>query len=227
MIEELQSILGVALHRPELLEQARTHCSWVNEHRGQGLIPNERLEFLGDAVLGLVISQWLFDALPHVGEGELSRLRARLVEAPACAEYARALGLEPFLLLGKGEQRNIGRGRDSVLADFFEAIIGALFLDGGFQAAQQFLLVRCLPYLEGRRGSPETNYKALLQDRVQRRSQETPTYVTVSEEGPAHARRFVVRVEVAGRALATGEGSSKREAQQAAAQHALDQYPQQ
>lgn len=223
MASDLEQLLGVTMRQPALLQQARTHCSWVNEHRGEGLVPNERLEFLGDAVLGLVVSQWLFDALPDVPEGELSRLRAMMVEAPACAEYARTLGLEPFLLLGRGEQRNIGRGRDSVLADFFEAIVGALFLDAGFEAAQNFLLGKCRPLLEARRGAPEKNYKALLQDLVQRRSQQTPVYTTLSEEGPAHARRFVVAVEIDGRVVAKGEGSSKREAQQAAAKDAFDQ----
>jgi ribonuclease-3 len=221
MQTELEHKLGVAFRHPHLLEQARTHCSWVNEHRGQGLISNERLEFLGDSVLGVVVSQWLFESFPDVEEGELSRLRAQIVEAPACASYAKDLGLEPFLLLGKGEKRNIGRGRDSVLADFFEAVVGALFLDGGFEAARNFLLGPCLPLLEARQGSPETNYKALLQDLVQRKTQQTPQYITLTEEGPPHARRFVVSVEVDGQGLAQGEGSSKREAQQQAAKHAL------
>lgn len=223
MSEEIEKILSYTFQDRKWIEQACTHCSWCNEQRGMGLISNERLEFLGDSVLGVLISEWLFREKEDLPEGELSRLRAHLVEAPACAAYARSLGLEPFLKMGRGEQRNVGRGRDSVLADFFEATLGAIYLDGGLEAARTFLFGRCGDLLKERLLVPEANYKALLQDFTQSRSNEVPVYTVVSEGGPAHARQFVVAVHWRGQLLAQGEGSSKREAQQVAARSAMNE----
>ena len=227
IVPDIEELLHYRFQDKKLLQQACTHCSWCNEQRGMGLISNERLEFLGDAILDLLISEWLFREHPDLPEGELSRMRAHLVEAPACASYARALKIEEALMLGKGEQRNIGRGRESVLADFFEAILGAIYLDGGLEAAKELLFVRCAGPLQERRQEPEANHKARLQDLIQKRSNELPVYTVVSEGGPPHARRFVVAVQWRGQVLAQGEGSSKREAQQVAAKHALEQFHEQ
>lgn len=206
-----------------LLALAFVHRSFINEYRNITESHNERLEFLGDAVLGLLVSEYLYRYLPSTPEGELSHLRSRLVEASSCFAYMQKLNLEPFLLLGKGEQRNGGRGRESILADLFEAIIGAIYLDGGIEASQRFLFQNFSEEIEAIIRKPIRNWKAELQDYSQKQYQQPPDYVVLKEEGPDHGKVFTIAVKINEEQVGIGKGSSKKEAQQEAASNALDQ----
>lgn len=203
------------------LALAFIHRSYINENK-QITQHNERLEFLGDSVLGLLVSEYLYHHLPDTPEGELSSLRSRLVEATACVSYIHKLELDKEIFLGKGERMNDGRGRESILADLFEAIIGAIYLDGGLVAAKQFLFQTFSSEIDTILKTPLRNYKALLQDYCQKNFQCPPVYVVLNESGPDHCKTFLVSVEMGGGELGRGQGSSKKEAQQAAAQVALD-----
>ncbi len=203
-----------------LLLLAFTHRSYINENREIDR-HNERLEFLGDAVLGLLISNYLYRYLPSTPEGDLSYLRSRLVEASACVTYVQKLDVNHHILLGKGERMNNSRGRDSILADLFEAIIGAIYLDGGVDAASHFLFKNFSKEIEQILSTPEENWKATLQDYCQKEYQEPPTYEVIDESGPDHSKTFLVRVLVNGEEMGMGKGKSKKIAQQEAAQKAL------
>lgn len=220
-LAKLEAIIGYTFQAKTLLSEACTHRSYANEHRGEGIACNERLEFLGDSVLGVIVSLWLWQCYPDAEEGMLTRWRSQIVDANACASYAAHLGLEPFVLLGKGEQRNLGRGRQTILADLFEAVVAALFLDGGMAAATSFILDKCSPLMEGRLSGPESNYKALLQDILHRHYVESPEYIVTDEQGPAHSKTFTVDVYHRGELLGSGTGCNKRKAQQEAAKHAI------
>ncbi len=220
---EIESKLNYCFQKPELLFLAFVHRSYWNENQQSVQEHNERLEFLGDSVLGLIIADYLYCSLPDVDEGNLSRLRAQLIDAPACAAYIQHIELEEYILLGKGEQTNQGKGRESILADLFEAIIGAIYLDGGFQAAEKFILSHFASIIEERVKKPLRNWKADLQDYTQRTFHETPEYEVLEESGLAHEKVFRVSVSVQARQLGVGEGSSKKEAQVDAAKNALEQ----
>ncbi len=200
---------------------AFTHRSFWNEHRESIRDHNERLEFLGDSVLGLIVSDYLFSKHPELDEGSLSTLRSQLVDAPACACYVQKLGIENFLLLGRGEQMNRGKGRDSILADLFEALIGALYLDQGLEGARSFFFSHFEEEVLAMVAKPHRNWKAELQDYVQKNYQQTPTYVVLEELGPAHKKKFRVGVWVNEEKWGEGEGSSKKEGQTEAAKNAL------
>jgi ribonuclease III len=218
--EQIESRLGYRFINRELLALAFTHCSYVNECR----IPlqhNERLEFLGDSILGLIVSAYLYRQLPDVPEGDLSSIRARLVEANSCISYIQKLDLEKYLVLGKGERMNDGRGRDTILSDLFEAILGAIFLDGGLEAAQTFFFDRFKDDIDAILQAPLKNPKATLQDYCQKHFQQTPQYHVLGEKGPDHSKIFEVAVLIQDIELGIGEGPSKKEAQQAAAKNAL------
>lgn len=217
----IEEKIGYKFSDLSLLALAFTHRSFVNEHRDTSQAHNERLEFLGDAILGMLISEHLYTRLADSPEGELSLLRSRLVEASSCARYTQGLQLEHHLLLGKGEQRNEGRGRESIHADLFEALIGAIYLDGGLLAAREFLFETCGSFIETILLKPERNWKAELQDFAQKKFQKTPYYEVVKETGPDHSKEFLVSVWVNDKELGTGTGLSKKEAQQAAAAQAL------
>lgn len=222
--EMIESKLGYHFKNPQLLAIAFTHRSFVNESP----VPmqnNERLEFLGDSILGLIISEYLYRCLPDVPEGELSAIRAKLVEASSCMSYIQKLSLEKYLVLGKGERMNDGRGRETILSDLFEALLGAIFLDGGFEAAKKFFFDKFKAHVDSILQAPLKNPKALLQDFCQKKFQTTPQYQVLSETGPDHSKIFKVVVMVQEIELGFGEGSSKKEAQQAAAQNALSQLP--
>lgn len=219
-MEKIEDLLKYQFKNKQLIATAFVHRSYVNESK-TALQHNERLEFLGDSILGLVVSDFLFRALPDTPEGELSALRSRLVDASSCNKYLLELGVESFLLLGKGERYNEGRGRETILADLFEAIVGAVYIDGGFEAAQKFILGNFSKKMESLIQEPGSNWKALLQDYCQRTYQEHPLYNVISEEGPDHSKIFVIAVQVQGQNLGQGSGSSKKNAQQAAAQDAI------
>ncbi len=214
--------LGVTFANESFLETALTHRSYVNEHRGEAFEHNERLEFLGDAVLELIATEYLFGRYPEKTEGDLTSYRAALVNTESLATVAQKLFINDFLHLSKGEARDTGRARHYILANALEAIIGALYLDQGYEAAKGFIAQHLFPRIS------EIVEKRLWQDaksRFQEKAQgvlsATPSYETVSETGPDHDRHFVVGVYVEKEMIAQGEGKSKQEAEQAAAQNAL------
>ena len=219
-ISFIEKHLGYSFKDRSHLMLAFVHRSFINENRDVRQ-HNERLEFLGDAVLGTLISDYLYHTLPDTPEGQLSYLRSRLVEASSCVHYMQSLNVSSYLLLGKGERMNDGRGRDSILADLFEAIIGAIYLDGGLEAARQFLFKNFSNQIEAILKTPLSNWKALLQDYCQKTFQQTPTYQVLQETGPDHSKVFQMSVWINQQELGKGTGASKKEAQQAAAANAL------
>lgn len=219
-IPEIEAVLGYTFQHKTLIMMAFIHRSYANENR-QIEISNERLEFLGDSILGVLIAEYLYRNLPDVPEGELSSLRSRLVDASSCVKYVLKLDLHKHVLLSRGECINGGRGRETILADLFEAIIGAIYLDGGFAAAQQFFFSHFKTDVDAFRITPLRNYKALLQDYCQKHYQYTPSYKVLEEKGPDHIKVFKLSVLIHDREIGYGEGSSKKEAQQAAAADAL------
>lgn len=204
-----------------LIELAFIHRSFTNENRDVAPSHNERLEFLGDAILGLIVSDFLYSHLPDRPEGELSYLRSRLVEAPACTQYLQKINLERFLMVGRGESMNEGKGRGTILADLFEAVIGALYLDGGVDAARKFFFDHFERDILSIIDKPHRNWKAELQDYCQKKHQTPPSYEVTGEEGPDHLKTFYVRVYLGDEELGQGEGSSKKEAEQNAAENAI------
>jgi len=220
---EIESKIGYTFKNRSILALAFIHRSYINENKEVGQ-HNERLEFLGDSVLGILVADYLYRYLPSTPEGELSVLRSRLVEADSCFNYVQKYGLGQYLLLGKGERMNDGRGRESILADLFEAIIGAIYLDGGLEAAKRFLFKNFSFEIDAILKTPLRNYKALFQDYCQKNFQQTPTYKVLSEEGPDHSKLFKICVLVNDQEKGYGQGSSKKEAQQAAAADALSRY---
>lgn len=220
-LAEIEEKLGYTFKDKELLILAFIHRSYVNENK-QVFQHNERLEFLGDSVIGLLIADFLFCTMPTTPEGELSYLRSRLVEASSCMSYVHTLGVVPYLLLGKGERMNDGRGRESILADLFEAIVGALYIDGGLDVVRVFLFHKLKNDFDEILKTPIRNWKALLQDYCQKKYQEPPNYRLITESGPDHSKNFDIAVEINGQESGRGKGPSKKEAQQAAAKDALD-----
>ncbi len=228
-LDEYLNQAGLNLRDPSLLETAMVHSSFAHESWETPRESNERLEFLGDAVLNFLTARYLFTAYPRKSEGELTSLRAAVVRESTLARFARTLELGSALRLGRGVEQSGGRERDSLLSDGFEALIGAIFLDGGIDAAAQFWT----PFLEGEvqtileRGL-SLDERTRLQERMQGERNQTPQYRTVAAEGPDHDRRFTVEVWAGDERLGTGEGSSKQAAAQAAARAALqllDQPP--
>lgn len=222
-IPQIQETLNYEFKDPALLMLAFVHRSFVNESKGEVSEHNERLEFLGDSILNLVIAEFLYRRFPDHPEGLLSDLRSYLVEASACVEYVKKLQLENYLLLGKGELENQGKGRSSILADFFEALVGALFLDGGFECVKIFIFTSFEEEIIEKLKDPGRNFKAELQDYSQKNYQQAPDYKLDKEEGPDHSKKFFVSVWVGDKELGQGSGFTKKEAQQEAAEEALKQ----
>ena len=219
-IAELMERLGHAFIRPVLLEQALTHRSWHNEHLHEGSVGDyERLEFLGDAVLELMVTEVLYRRHPDLPEGELTRMRSALVNEAALADLARDLGLPDALRLGRGEEVTGGRDKDSILSDAFEAVLGALFLDAGFDRLVLLLLPRFEDALAA--VDPALDHKSRFQTLVQADGGPTPSYVTVAETGPDHDKRFEVALLLDDEEVARGTGRSKKDASQVAANAAL------
>ena len=221
MSHPLESIIGYTFKNPELLETALTHTSYANESRTP-VQHNERLEFLGDSVLQIVSADYLFHAYADRPEGDLTRIRASLVSEGALFQFAQEIHLGEYLRLGRGEELGGGRCRPSVVSDAFEATIAALFLDGGIETARNFIL----PFItEGK--TAEDDHKTALQEVVQKHPDDRLTYTVTGESGPAHDKRFQVTVALNGKALAVGEGRSKKAAEQQAAKAALTKLEQQ
>ena len=217
-MEQLQNNLGYQFKNPALLARALTHSSYANErHVDTG--DNERLEFLGDSVLGFITAEYLFANHRDFPEGELTKLRAYAVCEKSLFSYAEEIGLGNYLKLGKGEERTGGRTRPSVLSDAFEAVIAAIYLDGGMDEAKKFVLRFVVPYVEAK--PTFKDYKTMLQEVVQKNQGETLEYVLVSETGPDHDKHFKMAVYLNSNLIGRGEGHSKKAAEQAAARQAL------
>ena len=215
--------INVSFKNSDLLVEAFTHRSYLNEHREYAGSHNERLEFLGDAVLELATTDFLFKKFPTKSEGELTSYRAALVNTVALAAASAALGVNEYLLLSKGESKDTGRARDVILADAFEAIIGAIYLDQGYAAAETFVannLFEKIGEVISKRSYQDG--KSRFQELAQEKKGITPRYDTLSEVGPDHAKLFTVGVFIGTEEIARGEGQSKQEAEQAAAQAGLD-----
>jgi ribonuclease III len=223
--EALQQAIGYRFRDRGLLEHAMTHASRANEDVSGGVSDNESMEFLGDAVLGFVVADALFREMPGSSEGEKSKIKATLVSTATLAKQAERLRLGDHLLLGRGEEKTGGRQKQALLADAYEALIAAVYLDGGVEHAQAFVLREFGPVMEAlRRGgrAAEQDYKSALQEFVQARDRPLPEYRLVSAAGPDHRKEFEVEVLVAGEPLARAGGGSKKEAEQEAAKAALE-----
>jgi ribonuclease-3 len=220
-IPNIEQKLNYTFHSKHLLMLSFVHRSFFNEHRDLVEQHNERLEFLGDSVLGLIISDYLYAHLPLESEGYLSHLRSHIVEASSCAQLLSYLGIAHYVLLGKGERMNDGRGRETILADLFEALIGAIYLDGGLNAAKTFFLNQFSERIEEYLKKPLRNWKAELQDYSQKKYQKPPVYKILKESGPDHSKVFHVIACLDDQDVGEGMGSSKKEAEQAAAADAL------
>ncbi len=220
-LETIEEKLSYDFGNKDLLVLALIHRSFVNEFRGLSPQHNERIEFLGDSVLGLIVADYLYHRLPSFPEGQLSQLRSRLVDAQSCAQYLQKLGLPSYILLGRGEKMSEGRAKVSILADVFEAVMGAIYLDGGLPICKSFFLCHFEPEIEAAIGSPPRNYKAELQDYSQRKFQKPPHYKVVEETGPDHSKIFHVLVLIEGVESGMGMGATKKEAEQRAAFDAI------
>ncbi len=216
MIKDLETTIGYRFHNISLLQNALTHSSYANEHWHNSLLSNERLEFLGDSILGMVVAEYLYRSFPDRPEGELTRMRADMVCEKTLAEVANSIHLGEHLMLGRGEEHFGGRTRNSILADAMESVIAACFLDGGMDVAKQF--IRKFIFVE----TPVTefhnaDYKTSLQELVQQKKNQTLAYTLIGESGPDHEKIFSVEVTLNGKVIGTGSGSSKKRAEQDAA----------
>ena len=221
--EELEKNLGFRFKNPNLLREALTHRSYLNEFKKQQIQSNERLEFLGDAVLSFIVSDWLFKKFPGFTEGKLTNLRSNLVKTTSLTQIAQRLKVGEYLLLSKGEKETQGQKNPTLLANTLEAIIGALFLDQGLKATEIFIWENFEALLkEVMRSGRLKDYKSLLQEKIQAQSGQSPIYKTIKEKGPEHKKIFTVNVLAKGEILATGAGKSKQKAQEEAAKQALE-----
>ena len=221
MIKDLETAIGYRFHNLSLLQNALTHSSYANERWHNSLLSNERLEFLGDSVLGMLVAEYLFRSFPDRPEGELTRMRADMVCEKTLAAVANRIGLGEHLLLGHGEEQGGGRCRDSILADAVESVIAACFLDGGLEAAlkfvQQFILVE-VPVTR----MHNADYKTSLQELVQQKKNQVLSYALVGQSGPDHDKQFEVEVSLNGTVVGKGTGRSKKRAEQDAARAAIE-----
>ena len=221
MIKDLEEAIGYKFHNIALLQNALTHSSYANERWHNSLMSNERLEFLGDSILGMVVAEFLYRNFPDRPEGELTRMRADMVCEKTLASVANRIDLGRHLLLGNGEEQGGGRSRNSILADAVESVIAASFLDGGMEAArqfiQQFILVE-VPVTK----LHNVDYKTALQELVQQKKTQVLSYTLVGESGPDHDKRFDVEVKLNGKVVGIGSGSSKKRAEQMSARAAIE-----
>lgn len=224
-IKKFQEVIGYHFHDEKLLRQALTHSSFANEKHLKKHSDNERLEFLGDAVLEIISSEFLYKEYPDKPEGELTKLRASIVCEPTLALCTKDIALGEYLLLGKGEDQTGGRGRKSILSDALEAVIGAIYLDGGFANAKEFVLKYILTDIEHKQLFYDS--KTILQEIVQAGYNEELNYQLIREEGPDHDKRFVVEARIGEKSIGEGMGHTKKAAEQEAAYQALLKLKQQ
>ena len=222
-MEKLESKLGYSFRDRTLLLTALSHSSYANENRSSGMSSNERLEFLGDSVLGQVVASHLYSSFPDMPEGQMTRLRAELVCEQSLFTVAKAIDLGDFILLGKGEENSGGRQRHSILADAVEALIAAMYLDGGLDVAKKFIHKNILSEINMQHVQVGSDYKTMLQELIQRKPNQTLIYDLVSESGPDHNKSFTVQVLLNGKAIGSGEGRAKKEAEQLAAKSGLEE----
>lgn len=220
-LKDLEEKLQYHFHNPQYLITAMTHSSYANEVKSAGH-SNERLEFLGDSVLSIVVADYLFKHCPNLPEGELTKNRAALVCEKALCGFSRQLGVGEYLLLSRGEQNSGGRQRPSILADAFEALIAAIYLDAGLEKAREFILRFVLPVLQTTRPKAFMDYKTALQEIIQQNPEEQLEYVLIGESGPDHDKHFTVEVCLNSNVIGKGGGRSKKEAEQQAAREALE-----
>ena len=221
MIKDLEAAIGYQFHNISLLQNALTHSSYANERWHNSLLSNERLEFLGDSILGMLVAEYLFRTFPDRPEGELTRMRADIVCEKTLAAVANSIHLGDHLLLGHGEEQGGGRSRNSILADAMESVIAACFLDGGMEAAlrfiKRFILVE-VPVTK----LHNADYKTQLQELVQQKRNQVLSYTLAGETGPDHDKQFEVEVSLNGNVVGRGKGSSKKRAEQDAARAAIE-----
>ena len=221
-METLEQKLNYKFKNISLLKNALTHSSYANEVRNS-MPSNERLEFLGDSVLSIIVSEHIYKRFPKMPEGDLTRLRSSLVCEKALCAFSRELELGKYLLLGKGEDKGGGRERDSILADAFEAVLAAIYLDGGMSAAKTHVMNFVFRELEHNNiDDSHKDYKTLLQEIIQRNPEEYVTYILTGEKGPDHDKRFTVEVHLNSNVIGSGTGKSKKQAEQNAAKQALE-----
>jgi ribonuclease-3 len=226
LVKRAETIVGSSFRRPAILEQALVHRSYLNENPGFPLASNERLEFLGDAVIGLIVSEILYNRFPDAGEGLLSTMRSELVRAPALGRFARELGIGELMHLSRGEDEAGGRTRTRLVAQAFEAVVGALYVDRGYDASRAFVLRLLDSEVDRIASAPgASDPKSRLQVIAQAVTGITPVYELVSTAGPEHRPHFDVRVRLGDDVIGTGEGENKQEAEQAAAVVALRRFP--
>ena len=221
MIKDLETAIGYRFKNITLLQNALTHSSYANERWHNSLLSNERLEFLGDSILGMTVEEYLYRNFPDRPEGELTRMRADMVCEKALAKVAARIELGGQMMLGNGEEQSGGRNRDSILADAVESVIAACFLDGGMDAARQFIDRFVLVEVPVQK-MHNADYKTALQELVQQKKNQVLTYVLTGESGPDHDKRFEVEVRLNGNPIGTGSGSSKKRAEQDAARCAME-----
>lgn len=216
--------LNISFNDHKLLKQAFTHSSYVNEQQEKAYVDNERLEFLGDAVLELGVSQFLYRTQTDISEGEMTKLRATIVCEASLVTFARELNFGEYILLGKGEEQTGGRNRPALLADVFESFLGALYLDQGFEEVLNFLEVHVFPKVNTNNFSSEMDYKSELQEIVQQYKGFKVVYRIVDERGPSHNKEFIAQVSIQEKLYEVGIGSTKKEAEQRAAKNAMDVF---
>ena len=221
MTEEFEKLIGYGFKNKDILLNALTHSSYANEVRNKHCQSNERLEFLGDAVLGIITADYLYFHNTHVPEGELTRLRAMMVCEKSLYGFAQSISLGKFLRLGHGEENTKGRERPSILADAFEAVVAAIYIDGGMEAARRFVTRFADSFFSSRIESGFVDYKTKLQEIVQKNHGERLEYALKEERGPDHNKEFVVEVHLNSNVIGEGCGGSKKEAEQLAAREAL------
>ena len=220
MIKDLETAIGYRVRNISLLQNALTHSSYANERWHNSLLSNERLEFLGDSVLGMLVAEYLYRTFPDRPEGELTRMRADMVCEKTLANVANSIGLGEHLLLGHGEEQSKGRTRNSILADAMESVIAACFLDGGMEAAEGIVKRFILTEVPVKK-MHNADYKTALQELVQQKKNQVLAYSLIGESGPDHDKQFVVEVSLNGKPVGQGTGTSKKRAEQMAAQAAI------
>ncbi len=219
---QCEKVLEFEFKNKDLLKQAFTHRSYINEHKRLNIEHNERLEFLGDAVLELIITEYLYDKFPAKPEGDLTSYRSALVNSNTLSDIAQKIGMEKFLLLSKGESKDTGRARQYILANTYEAVVGAMFIDQGYAATAKFIERTIFPLTDNIvKGKLWLDAKSHFQEKAQEETGITPSYRSVSEAGPDHYKHFTVAVFLGEDLIAEGQGHSKQEAEQSAAQNGL------
>ena len=221
-MEKLQKTINYTFKNQDYLKEALTHSSYANEHKSKKIRCNERLEFFGDSILSLIVSEYIYINCPDFPEGDLTKLRASLVCEESLFKFAKQINLGSSLILSKGELNNRGAQRPSILSDAFEALIAALYLDGGKSVAQDFVLGFVIPEIKNYKKHPAQDYKTTLQEIILKNPGELLEYVLVGESGPDHNKHFVVEVHLNSNVIGKGGGKSKKQAEQQAAREALE-----